>query len=76
VNELNSHADRVAHQFQRALQQGIPALRDDLPIESFAASLMGSTTEIARVLGVCQQRAHGICEAFDVFGINQDAGVR
>ena len=57
------------------MQQGIPALGDDLPIEHFAAALMCGSPQFGRVLRIAQQHAHGICETFDVIRINQEAGL-
>jgi hypothetical protein len=60
---------------QAAVQQRIPALGYDLPIEYFVAALKSGTPKFRPVFGIAEQHAHRICEAFDIFWINQQAGV-
>jgi hypothetical protein len=57
------------------LQQGIPVLGDDLPIELLATTQMRGTPKFPGVFGIAQQRAHGIGEAFNILRIDQRAGV-
>jgi hypothetical protein len=58
-----------------AVQQGVPALGDDLPIEYFAAALICSPSKFDSVLWISEQHRHRIRENADVLGIDQKAGV-